>query len=210
MDNSFTHILWIGGSTDSGKTTLARSLADRHGLQVYHYDQHDAQQIETLSRNNPVYQNFLTSSLDQRWVDPTPEELAHRSQQSFRDRFPLVLKDLQTMPDHPMIIAEGFGFMPELIAPLLLHKRQACWIVPSDTFKLDSMKRRQKPSFFRQTRDPERAFDNLLARDRILTDQVVAQARALGLTVFISDGSRSIENMTDLLEGHFARYLEQV
>lgn len=34
--------LWIGGDQWTGKSTIARLLADRYGLTAYHYDYHDA------------------------------------------------------------------------------------------------------------------------------------------------------------------------
>jgi adenylylsulfate kinase-like enzyme len=34
--------LWIGGGQWAGKSTVARLLAQRHGITAYHYDYHDA------------------------------------------------------------------------------------------------------------------------------------------------------------------------
>jgi hypothetical protein len=35
---ALARVLWIGGATDAGKTSVARALAARHGWQSYHYD----------------------------------------------------------------------------------------------------------------------------------------------------------------------------
>ena len=35
------NVLWIGGAADSGKTSVARALTERHGWQAYHYDRYD-------------------------------------------------------------------------------------------------------------------------------------------------------------------------
>ncbi len=32
------HVLWLGGSTCAGKTSVAKRLAASHGLRVYHCD----------------------------------------------------------------------------------------------------------------------------------------------------------------------------
>ncbi len=32
------HVLWIGGAPDAGKTSIANLLAEKHQLQVYHFD----------------------------------------------------------------------------------------------------------------------------------------------------------------------------
>jgi hypothetical protein len=47
----------------------------------------------------------------------------------------------------------------------------------------------------------------LIARDRLLAEQVIAQAVALDLTVLMVDNSRSLEDMLALLEEHFAPFL---
>jgi hypothetical protein len=35
------HVLWIGGATDAGKTSVAQALAGRHRLQAYHYGRYE-------------------------------------------------------------------------------------------------------------------------------------------------------------------------
>jgi adenylate kinase family enzyme len=82
-----TYVLWIGGATDAGKTTVARIIAERYGLQLYNYDQHDLPQIERLAQTMTHYRAFLAASMDERWVRPEPEELAQRALQAFCDRF---------------------------------------------------------------------------------------------------------------------------
>lgn len=203
----FSHVLWIGGAPDSGKTTLAQILAERHGFQVYHYDQHDPAHHQRLAETIPRYRAFLSASLDERWVRPEPGALLHRSLQSFRDRFPVVIEDLFALPREPLILAEGFGLMPELIFPVLSNNRQAIWLVPTAQFKRASMIRRDKPSFRDQTSDPERARQNLLRRDMLLTEHVKTQAVAYDLKVHEIDGSQSVERVAALVEQHFAPHL---
>ena len=204
---AFSHVLWIGGATDSGKSTLAQKLAERHGLQIYHYDKRDLAHHEQLAQTRPAYQAFLTASLDERWVYPAPAELFQRMLESFQDRFPLVMQDLIALPRERGILAEGFGLLPGLLAPLLTHPAQALWLVPAEDFKLASMRRRGKPSFGAQVSDPERAKTNLLERDRLLTEYLREQVSKYGYTLVEVDGSRSAGEMADLIEAHFAPFL---
>ncbi|MFN8542528.1 MAG: hypothetical protein U0232_34240, partial [Thermomicrobiales bacterium] len=53
LRDQLAHVLWIGGPPDSGKTSLADLLAERHSLQVYHFDRHEA---DHLRRANPEQQ----------------------------------------------------------------------------------------------------------------------------------------------------------
>jgi hypothetical protein len=179
LREALSHVLWIGGATDTGKTTISQTVAERYGFQVYHYDRHDRSQMERLAQRFPRYRAFLEASLDERWVIPEPEELLRFLLCSFQDRFPLVVEDLLELPRDPMIVAEGFGFTPELLSPVLSSRHQAVWLVPSEEFKWASMERRKKPSFRDQVSDPQRATRNVFLRDMLLA-QRCGSKRGLG------------------------------
>lgn len=206
LKKRLAHVLWIGGATDTGKSTVAENLASLYGVRVYHYDQFDAVHHEKLAETVTEIRRFLDASLDERWVYPDPSVLLARSLNSFSHRFPLVVEDLLALPYDKMIIAEGFGLLPELVQPLLSNHNQAVWLVPSETFKLDSMARRGKPSFGKLVSNLERAKTNLFTRDKMLADYYRKQVPAFGYTLFEIDGSRSVEEMTDIIDSHFARY----
>ena len=209
LGQALSHVLWIGGATDTGKTTISQIIAERYGLQLYNYDRHDSLQIERLAQTLPRYRAFLFASLDERWVRPDPEDQVQWLMQAFRDRFPLVVKDLLDLPKRPMIVAEGFGLTPEFLSPVLSSKRQAIWLVPTEEFKWASMKRRNKPSFRDQVSNPERATRNVFTRDMLLAERVKAQVQARSLTVYEVDGSRSVEEMATLIEQHFEPFLHR-
>jgi len=74
-----SEIFWLGGMSGVGKTTAARALARRHDLRLYSFDAH---QFEHASRLPPE-----TRTLDEIWVDTTPEELADWFEERCRERF---------------------------------------------------------------------------------------------------------------------------
>ena len=45
-----THVFWIGGATDTGKSTVAQNLADRYGMYVYHYDKTNSEHHEKMAK----------------------------------------------------------------------------------------------------------------------------------------------------------------
>jgi shikimate kinase len=206
---NLSSVLWIGGATDSGKTTISRILGQRYGFPVYHYDKHDLPQIKQLALSNPEYRAFLEASLDRNWVEPEPEDLVRRALTAFRDRFPLVIEDLVATPEDSKIIAEGFGLTPELVAPLLLSKQQAIWLIPTEEFKRASVERRNKPSFKDKVTDPDRATKNIITRDLKLADIIRKQAESLDLATYLVDGSRSSKEMAEIIKQHFKTYLSR-
>lgn len=203
LPDALSHVYWIGGAPDSGKTSVAAELEQRLGTQVYNYDRSDAVHHLRLSQNRDEDADFLTQSLDERWLRSTPGELFDRAVRSFQKRFPFMLEDLLALPKSRPIIAEGFGLLPDLLAPLLSSRRNAIWLIPTDTFKRTSILRRNKPSFRLETSDPDRARNNLVERDAMLADFVRRQAQERNLKIVEVDGSKSIGQMANLVGEHF-------
>ncbi len=202
-----THVLWIGGATDSGKSTVAHHLAEQWDIPVYHYDREDARQTEILAKSIPVVSQFLHASLEERWIQPTPETMFEYLLLTFPYRFQLVIQELMEMSRERTVIAEGFGLLPELVHPVLSSPYQAIWLAPTEAFKWDSMIRRGKPSFAAQVSDPQKARMNLLARDKMLADYYRQQVPLYGYRILEVDGSLSAEEMTRQVEVHFSKYV---
>lgn len=208
---ALAHVLWIGGATDSGKTSVARALAERHGLQAYHYDLADrVLPPGHWGRIDPVRHPYMHASRiddpDWMWVDTTPEELMERWRQTTPERFDLTIEDLLALPASPPIVAEGYGFTPDLVSPLLTSPHQAIWLISSEAFKRATYARRDK-GVFAATRDPERARFNHLERDLLIARYLREHAEHLGLRVIEVDGSQSLDEVVALAEAHFAPFL---
>jgi hypothetical protein len=201
--------LWIGGATDAGKTTQARRLALMHTLALYECDRTDAAQHGQLAATSPAWRAFVDEGLEERWVQPTPEVLCHRSLASFAARLPLVLEDLDALERRGRpVLAEGFCLTPNLVAPLLDDPRRAIWLLPSEAFKRAAWERRGKPSWRDKVSDPERGARNLFERDLLLAAEIARQAKAHGFEVMLVDGALSEDEVNARLEARFAPFLD--
>jgi 2-phosphoglycerate kinase len=198
-----SHVFWIGGATDSGKSTVARIIAERRQFLVCHYDERDRAHHEQLARTSSYYRDYIEASLDERWVFIEPKALLQRTLLSFRDRFSLMIEDLLAYPNEQTIIAEGFGLLPELLAPVLSSPSQAVWLVPTQEFKQASMIRRGKPSFGLRVSDPATARSNLLARDKLLANYFREQVPGYGYIFYEVDGSIPPDELAITIEQHF-------
>ncbi len=196
---------WICGGTDAGKSTLTRELAQRYRLPVYHYDAHDLPHHLRLAERDAEHARFLAQSLDERWTEPSVDELVARTWRSFQDRFPLVIEDLTALelPPGMSVIAEGFGLTPSLVNDATGAVPRMVCLVPTDEFKVASMERRGKGQFGGQVSDPARAFVNLLRRDQALAARLRAEANALNVPVIEVDGVRSVEEISDQVASQF-------
>lgn len=145
-----------------GKTTAARAFATEHDLWLYSLD---ARTYEHAAKLPP---DSLT--LDERWVDSTPEELADWFEDHARKRFPLVLADLASIPaDGAPILVEGPQLLPELVGATTL------FVVAQPALQRELVIRRGSDLYTR-TRDPERARANRLGRDEILAARLRTRA----------------------------------
>lgn len=208
-NTNYAHVLWIGGASDAGKTTVARLLAQRHRWQSYPCDVHEHNHL--IARADPqrhpaIYAEFQKSA-EERWIQPTAEQLFRGVLETNDERFPMILDDLRAMPARPMILVEGPRLFPKLVEPLLTSPHQAIWLLPSLDFARASVARRDKPQGRFKTSDPERYRDNFLRRDALLAEYIRREVTARGLTMIQVDGSLSPDEVADQIDAHFAPYL---
>jgi shikimate kinase len=206
---AFAHVLWIGGASDAGKSTVARLLAERHRWQCYPCDFHEHNHL--IARADPerqpaIYAEFQ-KSVEERWIQPTPEDLFQCVLETNDERFPMILDDLRSMPQRPMILVEGPRLFPKLVATLLTSAQQAVWLMPTPEFARESVERRDKPHGRFETSDPECYRANFLRRDALLAEYIRREVAAHGLTMIEVDGSRSPDEVADQIDAHFAPYL---
>ncbi len=199
------HILWLGGAPDAGKTSIARLLAERHHLQVYHLDAAEAGHVARLDpTRHPAMRGWAAMTTDERWVLRPPEAIAQHTVAFGVERFALVIEDLLALPKAPPILAEGPWLFPDLVAPLLSSPRQALWLNPTEVFKRASAARRGKPSSRGEASDPERMVRHWFVRDLMLAAYIGRRATERGLTLIEVDGVKSLDAMAAVVEAHFA------
>lgn len=190
------NIRWIGGGTGSGKSSIAIALAERHGLERYNYDWHDARDHSERTRadRHPVRAAFLAMTVDEQWIDRTPRQMADEAIAEFAERFEMVLDDVAALTAD-RVIADGFGLLPELIASVDADRRHAIFLLPTPEFRDWALATRGWIAR-EGTSDPVRARANKLTRDALLTDHVRERARALGYPTIVVDGTRSLAEIT--------------
>ncbi|MEO1286628.1 MAG: hypothetical protein AAFV93_02580 [Chloroflexota bacterium] len=115
----------------------------------------------------------------------------------------MMIADWLSSNNQVRMIVEWFGFMPNYIAPLLSDPRQAIWVFPNDDFKQQSITKRDKPNFHRDTFNPELAWQNHLGRDLALAEMARQQAQKYGLKTIINDGKLSPQQIVEQVEAHF-------
>lgn len=197
-------VLWIGGSPCAGKSTIAATLASKHGFELYRCDEAleaHLQRVEPASQ--PMMHKLAHTSWNDLWMRPV--EVQIREELTFyREEFPMVVGDLLGFPPATAVIAEGTALLPELVAPLLTSPHQGVWIVPTPGFQREHYA--QRPwigDILRQCDDPAQAFDNWMGRDSGFADAIEHSAGQHELHLVRVDGSRSIAEMVAVVAGLF-------
>jgi adenylate kinase family enzyme len=116
------NVLWIGGVAGAGKTTVARSLARRHGIRRYNPDTQTWNHLaRALAAGNPAARRFARMTPAER-ASATPAEIEY-------DRGPMIIDDLRSLPPAPLLVAEVAPPDPAAASPtqavVLLTSRQA-------------------------------------------------------------------------------------
>ena len=193
------HIRWIGGGSGAGKSTIARRLAEKHKLRLYHCD--DMQSAHTARSNaadHPMLHAFLAMTMEERWARRTPEEMFHTFHGFHGEGFRFILEDLLDLPADVPVLVEGYKLLPRLVFPLLSRVDQAVWLIPTPEWRRTAFSRRGSLwSIAGRTSDPETALANLLARDALYTEEVARQAAALQLPTIEVDGSTTVDELVE-------------
>lgn len=200
-----THVRWVGGGSGSGKSTIARRLAERYGLQLYSTDEAMADHVGRLTPERaPALARFLAMGMDERWVERSPQEMLDSFHWFRGEGFDLIVEDLRALAAKGPVIAEGFRLLPELVAPLLAERARAVWLLPTPTFRRMAFETRGSLwAIARRTTRPERALANLLERDRLFTDRLREATTSLGLPAIEVDGSVGADALTAQVAGAF-------
>ncbi|MFE1951948.1 hypothetical protein ACFW9D_15925 [Streptomyces sp. NPDC059524] len=207
---SLRRALWIGGAQWSGKTTVAEIVARHHGLTVYHYDYHDARghQDRRIARRIALGEPVEDPTPDEVWTGQSPEAMAAETLAGFPVRFEWALDDLRALFTGRPAIAEGWGLRPELVAPLLDSPRRMLVLVPTEDFRRHQLRTLPRAGTLNApVADPARAQANRVARDRLVAEDAVQNARRLGIRVIEVDGTLDAVAVAAEVAEHFAPYL---
>jgi AAA domain len=197
-----SNVYWIGGPPGAGKSTIARRIAARCGLELYATDDVMADHARrSTAADAPYLERFKAMDMDERWLTRSPETMLETFHWFRGEGFPLILEDLLRLPAGTPVVAEGFRLLPHLVVPLLDNMDHAVWLLPTPAFRDAALaSRRAELDLPGRTSDPERARLNLSRRDRMFTDRLIGECERLGCrTVELDVGVTEDEVTTRLI-----------
>jgi dephospho-CoA kinase len=184
---SLRHVLWIGGSPGSGKTTVATRIARRHGLRWYNADARTwAHRDRAIREGNAAAIQWEAMTPEERWTASPVEMLA---MSLHRERGAMVVEDLQALPRSPLVVAEG----TTLAASAVEDHSRAVWLLAT-------------PELLR-ARPEERGLSRELYL--LVAKTIERETREHGVRVLVVDGARSIDATVAAVERLFKDALDE-
>jgi hypothetical protein len=182
---SVSNTLWIGGGPASGKTTIARRIARRHGLRLYSADTRTWEHRDrALAAGNMAARRWEAMTPEERWERSTPAEMLEMS--LHRERGAMVLDDLRALPTKLLAIAEG-STLPAAAA----DPARAVWLIPTPEFQRAQL----------AARGTTGGTAELYA---LLSEAISREAKDHSVPTLVVDGTQGIEETTHAVESLFA------
>jgi hypothetical protein len=182
----FEHVLWIGGTPGSGKTTIAGRLAKRHGLRLYSADTRTwAHRDRAIRAGNAAAIRWEAMTPHERWERLTPAEMLEMS--LHRERGPMIVDDLERLPRAPLIVAEGTAVSPFAVDDC----SRAVWLIATPEF--------QRAQLSARGLEPGPTDLYLL-----LAAEIGREAKANGMPVLTVGHSRGIDEVLAAVDALFA------
>jgi 2-phosphoglycerate kinase len=192
------HVCWIGGGSGAGKSTIARTIAARHGLRVYATDDvMEDHARRSTTEGSPLLHGFMAMDMDERWVSRPPKAMLETFHWFAGEGFDMLIEDVLRLPREPGVIVEGFRLLPRLVEPLLCAPARAVWLLPTPDFRRAVVESRGGSAwgFLARTTDPERAVRNLLERDRMFTEVLREETARLELPAIEVDATMTEDEL---------------
>ncbi|MGD9046525.1 MAG: hypothetical protein PVF77_00600 [Anaerolineae bacterium] len=200
---SLSHILWMGGSPCSGKSSIARILAGEYNLHTYHCDEAFAEHRQQVTASQqPMLHKWTHTSWDELWMQPH-EILVAEAIACYREHFQLVVKDLLALPDSEPILVEGTCLLPGSVDEVLSSRDRAIWVIPTEAFQKAHYRDRGAwvEGILSECTKPDQAFQNWMDRDAAFAGWVARTANKLDLRPIQVDGRRTIAQNARLIAG---------
>lgn len=194
-------MLWLGGSACAGKTTAAKALAKSHGLYLYSCDERFEEHRRRASpEHHPNFHRLMDLPPAELWRPPVAAQVRDLLL-FYEDEFAMVVEDLWEIQGP--VIAEGVGLLPALVAEVLADPHQACWLIATPEFRRRHYPKRGLGGLLGDYPDPQRAYEDWMARDDEIAIELESQAVALALPFLVVDGSHTETKTRETLARQF-------
>jgi adenylate kinase family enzyme len=212
-DPDLSIVFWICGTSSGGKTTVARILGARLGMDVYGEEHRQRHRMKASRFRSPVTFKLWRSlkkggTIADLFLLPS-DRLSSQMIAYWNEEFRHVLRDLARVPTPRRMIVEGNAALPHLVAEAAGVRQAVCLVATPEFQKADFLRRVEEnaadhpavQSFITHPRRDE------VIRNRIevyawQVEYVLQMANAVGLKVIMNDGERDLTQLVSEVQEH--------
>ncbi|MFD3907031.1 AAA family ATPase [Streptomyces sp. CB04723] len=194
-------VVLIGGTSNTGKSTVAGRLAERLGFEHRSTDglaRHPGRPWRTPEHEVPphVAEHYATS---------TPDELLASVLAHYERLWPRIEELItdRARPGAAGLVLEGSALLPERVARLTVPRTAAVWLTADDAVLRDRV--RTAGRYARASEEERLLMDRFLARTHRFQTRTVEAAESLGLARLDVGGGRTVEELADAVMATAAR-----
>lgn len=185
----------VGGPPGAGKTTLARHLASDLAIPTITIDDiRTALLALTTPQSHP---ELHVVGLPDPWTyftETRPEQQLEDGVTQNEALWPAVEKVIRKHARAGRsLVIDGWHLIPEIVQASNLDSVEAVWLDIDHDILRD--REREVWDFYARSNDPDRMFDNFLARSTGWNDLMRDQATSAGYRVIQQDGSKTPESL---------------
>jgi 2-phosphoglycerate kinase len=187
--DSEKNILLIGGTSHTGKSTLAGFLSSKLKLKSISTDslaRHPGRPWKEMPEKIPMHvqEHYFNLSVNELLVDVVKH---------YEKIWPIVVSVIQS--DTNGLILEGSALLPKIIQQISGEKISAAWLTSTDSF----LKQRiyKSSGYFHKTRTEKYLVDKFLNRTLAFNNQVMQEVKELNLPFVEVEKFANIEDLAD-------------
>lgn len=188
-------VVLVGGAPGAGKTTLARALAARLGARTQTFDDVvTAIRAVTTVESHPAFHAGRSGHVEY-FTERSPEELIRDAQALEEACWPALAKICATSRDPAGLVMDWWLLPPPKVAASADPGLDALWI----EIDADALEQRERANdwFFGDSDEPDRMFENFVARSIWANSHYPGQAREFGFPVIHQPGDRPTGDLVD-------------
>ncbi|KOU01431.1 MULTISPECIES: AAA family ATPase [Streptomyces] len=194
-------VVLIGGTSNTGKSTVAGRLAERLGFEHRSTDglaRHPGRPWRTPEHEVPphVAEHYATSA---------PDELLASVLAHYERLWPRIegLITDRARPGAAGLVLEGSALLPERVVRLTAPRTAAVWLTADDAVLRDRV--RTAGRYARASEEERLLMDRFLARTHRFQTRTVEAVESLGLARLDVGGGRTVEELADAVMATAAR-----
>ncbi len=200
----FSQAYILGGSPCSGKSTIAERLSHQFNLQYYKVDDYEKEHANRCrSESHPVMYKYSKMSWNEIWMRPVSLQVQEEFEY-YRERFEMIIEDLEKYDSNKPMILEGAAYLPELLELNNANPKRVVFLVSTKEFQLRHyVQRGWIQHILKECEDPKEAFDNWMMRDHLFGQEMLNQAKVRNYETILVDGKQNINEHYEKVRAFF-------